>query len=145
MEEEEVHTPEFIYLDPMHQRRKEALESFSKIESVKIPKKFRFLCLGFGFLSFFWVLGCLILSIFTFIGSLLTLRKVPVLNKISQERFGRLKNSLAFCLGLNVAIFSPYLGLGIIIMYFMIDEPKVSDSLSSYLKGNIEEYFQEGL
>lgn len=130
--------PEFIVVEDATQQQEYfrpkgpemSFQAFRNLEAGKYPLMLRVLFLGlsviFGFLAFlFGVL--LLVSLFL---SAITLFQFQGSIDYNRQLWKRIKKVLVLALGFFVATFSPPLGLGIIMLYFMM----LGEEINSFLK-----------
>lgn len=146
-EDEPVH-PDIIFVDKTKQTHEEGegqreetfsqeqyYQSFQKLEEMRYPTALRVLTF-FAAAGLVLAAGLLaVLSAFFFVLSAVTLFQVERLNQLAKIAWSGLQKVAAFFLGFFVATFSPALGFGIIILYFMLRGEGASDAILNRVMG----------
>lgn len=134
----EKKVPDFIYIEPEVQDKSKSgsaqhdpKQMFGSIQSVaqgRHPFYLRILSFLGTFVMIFLSLVVLAVLFITVTASLLFLRQSPYLNEQAAITWKSFKKALVFTLGCFVCIFNLSLGIGIVLMYFMLSGEKVNTS-----------------
>lgn len=128
--ESSIHHPEFIILTEEHseqvyhesgsEQKSEFYQPFEKLEGIQATAGLRIGCLITSFL----MLGCTVFVflflMFALILAALTFGQVESLNSMLKKYWSIFRKVFVITMGLTVAVFSPFFGLGLIILYFIL-------------------------
>lgn len=140
--EKKIHRPEFIILQSdegeddlgaFATAHSEYYDSLKKLNKVQFSVPLRLvIALAFFVLLFLSVLALFFCSI-SLILSTVTLFMIKEMNANLYKSWKNVKKVLVFTVGLFLAIFSPALGLGLIVLYFMLLGEQLNKSFVSRL------------
>jgi hypothetical protein len=123
----EVHEPEVIILDQegkKSNKNKEEKEEYISVLQELGKKHYPFTMRLLAFVTTFFVAGATLLALFfALLGTLiaaLVLFQNPKVNDSMLKSWKNVKKLLTITLGVAISIFSPSLGLGLIMLYFML-------------------------
>lgn len=133
--------PEFIFVDNgdedktihYHPEEEERYSQpvFQKLETMKFPFALRMLALFAATIVLILIGFALLSLVLVFCFALITLFQSQEINRQVRVVWAQCKKLLVICLGLIIAVFSPPLGLGLIVLDAMFHGQKISDSLMS--------------
>lgn len=134
-EEKKVHQPEFIILEAEEEQGTQVpdqhLEYLSFINKLS-KKKFSFALRIFILLSAIFVLAAIFFvaafMILTIFFAALGLFRSPELNRNMFKSWGYLKKTVVIFIGLFLSLFSPALGLSLILFYLMTHGERLNKS-----------------
>ncbi|MFA6915895.1 MAG: hypothetical protein WC222_05825 [Parachlamydiales bacterium] len=137
-----THRPEFILLEDTHKERPHAesnpysreenpLPPLEDVIKTDFPFTLRVMSLGFSIMMFFAAIGALIGTIFCFLINLITLGYSKTANDWVAKCFYWWKKLFVLSLGFFIAVFSPSLGLTIIVVFFILQGEKLSSGIFS--------------
>lgn len=131
-----VHRPEFVILEKeqpesTEQRQNEYFEALAIIQKVKpslglqivILLSFVFLLMATLFVLFFFALNAFLAGIFLF--------QNKEINRYFLQSWKNLKKMFAYLAGGAIGLFSPSLGLGLIVLYFMHEKEPLNQAIMS--------------
>ncbi len=127
-QEPKRHIPEFIFLETEQDEPRKGFrdtsedfkQSFKTIQGQSYPAAIR---LVFFFFAFVLVLFSMIITpivLFFIVFNFLTLFKLETFNRNAQQLWNAYKKLLVMGVGLTLAVFSPPLGISVIMIYFMM-------------------------
>lgn len=129
------HRPEFIIIEDAHTEKAEGKRSekaipLGEIFKVDFPFSLRIMSLGFSFVLFLAAFIVLMGAVLCLLGYGVSFGYSEVVKNqmVKCYRWGR--KFLVMGLGFGIAIFSPSLGLALIVIYFMLQGEKMNPSLS---------------
>lgn len=140
---EERKFPDFIFIDngqkdeePIHLETEEEKDqryqqSFQRIEGVRFPFFVRILALMGAIVVFILAMIAFALFLFALCLTVLTLFLSPDINNRLKSVWNQFRKLIVICLGLLIAVFSPPLGMGLIVLDFMFHGEKISNSFMS--------------
>jgi hypothetical protein len=134
-EHRSAHRPEFIEIDEGRERlqRRRAILYEAKEHLPPFPFWMRLASFFSSFLALILALLCLMSWSFATILWALTLFKAKPLERASSRLLGGFQGGLVLMNGLFVAAFSPYLGVVMIMAYFMLREDYMMRGGLSYI------------
>lgn len=140
---EERKLPDFIYVDNgdhyenfqggAWRERKEYLESIQKLGKGKYPFSLRILTFFASLATFFTSCIALILCLPAFIIAALLLFQVKKVNAVLKKYWKLFKRTLVISFGLIISSFSPSIGFGIILLYFLILGEKINNRFLAHM------------
>ena len=146
LEKEERKLPEFIVIEEEQQEKFSGdsafEEKFKKMSTIRVPLRLRLFCLSMGILAVFVSVGALICYCTLTLLCVLTFYRVNTLNALANKFWRQLKRSSVFALGLILSVFSPYLGFGLVLMYFMLHHEILGQSpFARMMRQNLSDFF----
>lgn len=140
------HKPEFIYLDEHSEQywegetqgHAEYFESLNQLGKAHYPFTLRLFTFAASLVLGVCAIALLAASIVSFALSGLFLRTNEGLNATCRRYFGVFQKLVVFSLGTLIATFSPPLGLGMIVLFFMIRGEQIeSNFISRFVKNQL--------
>ncbi len=129
--------PEIIYVDEAYEEKRsfggrQEQRYWSTIEGLgqaDFPIGLRIIALIVaGFMGFLAAFMCGI-TIVWFVASLLAMRQSPRFNELAKNSWATTRKFFLIAFGSLVAVFSPALGIGMILLYFMIIGEKMNEAM----------------
>lgn len=145
-ENSRTHHPEFIEIDDRadHWQRRRAVLFEAQKRIPPFPFWLRLLCFFGSFLALFWALLCLISWSMTTIFCAFTLFRLRYFVVGADRLLQGFLGGLVLANGFFVATFSPYLGMVIIMAYFMLNnEDVLKGKYSSIIPESLRRFMEE--
>lgn len=135
-----THKPEFIQIEDAHAehihtekgsytRQEKAFPPLEDVAKTEFPFTLRLMSFGFSLMMLIAAIGAIIGTVISGILYLLSLGYSATLNKYTEKCFNWWKKFFVLSLGFFIAIFSPSLGLTIIVVYFILQGEKFRPGL----------------
>lgn len=135
-EDKQVHEPEVIILDQegkQSNKNNEEKGEYIRVLQELGKKHYPFSMRLLAFVTTFFIAGATLLALFfALLGTLiagLVLFQNPKVNESMLKSWKNVKKLLTITLGVAISIFSPSLGLGLIMLYFMIQGERINKTI----------------
>jgi hypothetical protein len=119
--------PEFIFIDEgeekqelPHRKSSFPYEEISRLKGVKYPFFLRMFSLFASILALLWAWGALLCTLGLGAVALITVGQWKEVNELIPIYWKVLKRAMVFFIGCLVGVFSPTLGFGFVLLYFML-------------------------
>lgn len=126
-EQDEYKKPEFIYVGEEYEEdvggayeEQRLFTALQDLHGTSYPVSLRVIAFFVFVFSAFIAVIAAFAAAFWFVGDAATLFKVPQFHSTFKKTFNLMKKMLFITLGSGVAIFAPAMGMGIVIMYFLM-------------------------
>ena len=137
--EEEVQQPEYVILDDEESAQHEQFDDLARVLAMRVPLRLRLLFALLLFPVFLWIVFAGVASLISGALCVITAMKVDDFRAMFHRMWRQLRRASAFALSLALALLSPSMGLGVLMLYFILHED-ANSSMSRMVRSNLSKY-----
>jgi len=138
-EEEEVQRPEYVILDDEESAQHEQFDDLARVLSMRVPLRLRLLFVLLLLPVAVWIVIAGIAWLVSGALCLVTAMRVEDFRLMARRMWRQMRRACAFALSLVLALLSPPMGLGVLMLYFILHE-EADSNMSRMVRSNLFKY-----
>ena len=136
---EDVQRPEYVILEGDESTQGEQFEDLARVLTMRVPWRLRLLFFLLLFPIVIWIAVAGFAWVISGTLNLVTAFRVDDFGVLTRRMWRQLRRGFAFALSLLVALLSPPMGLGVLMLYFILHEDSESN-MSRMVRSNLFKY-----